>query len=360
VQFYADALKHTAAVSGESVGDFEAALSNSSLTEVALTAGYSAGLSVAASSVTVSTNALISVVVLRLSRWAGPTSNTGFQRNIFQMLALFYLINTSITPFVVAVIESYRTRHVSEDSLQYSTSSTGKNNVVYQVWYDSGGVINNQLFALLSSGASFAFSQLVPVGAVLKRYVLARNANSQQKLNNFYMPPMMHVGKNYAKIVKAVSLAIIYAPLYPPMYLAAAFYLLVSYYASRAGIAFWFARPSLMSERVAERLRGWLALTVGISLVFKRFAHSDSTADVPFYMSVVAWLAYMLLFEVIAKTLQQDADMNHMDAEGLLFEDVRKKHNLDVYVCPKLHRGDSAKKTSRAGVAFPVAVVESV
>ena len=36
----------------------------------------------------------------------------------------------------------------------------------------------------------------------------------------------MDVGKNYAKLFKATSLVIIYAPLYPPFYLIAVFYLL--------------------------------------------------------------------------------------------------------------------------------------
>ena len=68
----------------------------------------------------------------------------------------------------------------------------------------------------------------------------------------------MHVGKNYAKLIKATSLTIIYAPLFPPLYFLAALYMLVSFYASQFGIAHWFARPPQMTSRVDERMRTWL------------------------------------------------------------------------------------------------------
>ena len=254
----------------------------------------------AASSVTVVTNALTSVISVQLSKKAGPTSQTGFQRSIFTMLATFYLINTSITPFFAQTLQSYRSGHMNLNgrNIEGSATSTGQSNVIYQNWYDSGGVVNSMLFTLLSSTVSFVVSQMFPVKAVFKRHVLSLRATSQHKLNDLYEPPEMHVGKNYAKLVKVVSLVIIYGPLYPLLYLVAVGYLFVSFYASRFGIAHWFARPSFMTERVAERMCGWLAISVGISLVFKRFAMSNAGADTPLILSAIVWIGYMVVYEV--------------------------------------------------------------
>ena len=137
--------------------------------------------------------------------------------------------------------------------------------------------------------------------SVLRRYILAREccgATSQHRLNDLWRPPMMHVGKNYAKLIKATSLTIIYAPLFPPLYFLAALYMLVSFYASQFGIAHWFARPPQMTSRVDERMRTWLSMTIGLSLIVKRFAYIDRMADAPLVLSALAWAVYMLVFEV--------------------------------------------------------------
>ena len=303
VSVFADTLK-------SNVEDGESAdATTSSFKDNVVIMAQTTALGFAASSVTVVTNALISVVALRLSKKAGPTSQTGFQRSIFTMLATFYVLNTSITPFFAGMFSSYRSGHMTfeERNFQSSATSTGQSNVIFQVWFDSGGVVNNMLFTLLSSTFSFAFSQMFPVMAVAKRHVLSLRATSQHKLNDLYRPPLMHVGKNYAKLVKAISLVIIYGPLFPLLYLVAAAYLVVSFYASRFGIAYWFARPSFMTERVMERMRGWLAVSVGISLIFKRFAMANAGADTPLILSVVVWIGYMLVYEVCRRAARAPA-----------------------------------------------------
>ena len=84
------------------------------------------------------TNEVFSLMAVPLSREAGPTSRTGFERNIFTMLAFFFLINTSVTPFVVAAIEAMRTGHMTIDDLRFDPSTSwffepsGKNRLVYQ------------------------------------------------------------------------------------------------------------------------------------------------------------------------------------------------------------------------------------
>ena len=55
------------------------------------------------------------------------------------MLAFFFLINTSVTPFVVAAIESLRTGHMTMEDIMFDPRTdvvfdpSGKNRLVYQV-----------------------------------------------------------------------------------------------------------------------------------------------------------------------------------------------------------------------------------
>ena len=261
-------------------------------------------LGIANSAVTLVTNEALTIIVMKLSRKAGPTSKTGYQRSIFSMLSFLYLINTSITPFVVATLESFRTGHATFGGMSFlAVSKYGDNRLIYQLWYDTGSIVNQMVINLAVTGISFCGSQLVSMPSLLKRYVLARGATSQHKLNQLWMPPPMKVGMNQAKLYKAMSLVLIYAPMYPPMYIFMACYLVPSFFATRFGIAHWFAQPSKMDETVAESMRGWLAGSIGISLVIKRLMTAEdiyhrAAADVPLYLAVVAWAFYMVLIEV--------------------------------------------------------------
>jgi len=290
------------------------------------------------------TNEVLTIVVLKLSKKAGPTSQTGYQRSIFSMLSFLYLINTSITPFVVATLESFRTGHATFGGMSFlGPSKDGDNRLIYQLWYNTGSIVNQMVINLAVTGVSFCFTQMVSGPALLKRYVLARGANSQNKLNQLWMPPPLKVGQNQAKLYKAMALVLIYAPMYPPMYLFAAAYLVPSFFATRFGIAHLFAQPSRMDQTVTESMRGWLAGTIGISLVIKRLMtaeniYSRDAANIPLYLSVAAWAVYMVMYEGFAKTLSNEEDLNSVEGDGKAFKDLDE----DEYVCPKLHRGGAS------------------
>ena len=105
-------------------------------------------------------------------------------------------MNTSVTPFVVSTLEAIRTRHMTMGANLLDPRTKGKNQLVYQVWFDSGGMVENMFYALLGSTGSFAIAQLLPAVTVLKRYVLSLTADSQHRLNELWAPPAMDVGKN--------------------------------------------------------------------------------------------------------------------------------------------------------------------
>ena len=350
-------------------------------------------LGLANSVVTLITNEALTIIVNRLSRKAGPTSQTGFQRSIFSMLSFLYVINTSMTPFVVASLESFTTGHATVGGMSvFGPSKDGDDRLIYQLWYDQGSIVQQMVLNLVVTCLSTCMSQVVSMPSLLKRFVLARTATSQHKLNQLWMPPPMKVGQRQAKLYKAMSLVLIYAPMYPPMYLLAALYLIPSFLATRFGISHWFAQPSRMDQTVSESMRGWLAGSMGISLMIKRLMTAESiyqrdAASIPLYLSVAAWVIYMVIYEVrcaatrhahptaanphsrtsvqdggpgrtrppslpntacpsphsrvspspqgFARTLSNEENLDSQEATGVEFKDLDKEE----YVCPKLHRG---------------------
>jgi hypothetical protein len=350
-------------------------------------------LGLANSVVTLISNEALTFIVNKLSRQAGPTSQTGFQRSIFSMLSFLYVINTSMTPFVVASLESFTSRHATVGGMSvFVPSKDGDDRLIYQLWYDQGSIVQQMVINLVVTCLSTCMSQVLSMPSLLKRFVLARTATSQHKLNQLWMPPPMKVGQRQAKLYKAMSLVLIYAPMYPPMYLLAALYLVPSFLATRFGISHWFAQPSRMDQSVSESMRGWLAGSMGISLMIKRLMtveriYQRGAASIPLYMSVAAWAFYMVIFEVrcaatrhahptaanphsrtsvqdggpgrtrppslpntacssphsrvspspqgFAKTLSNEENLDSQEATGVEFKDL---NNVE-YVCPKLHRG---------------------
>ena len=364
-------------------------------------------LGLANSVVTLISNEALTFIVNKLSRQAGPTSQTGFQRSIFSMLSFLYVINTSMTPFVVASLESFTSRHATVGGMSVLTpSKDGDDRLIYQLWYDQGSIVQQMVINLVVTCLSTCMSQVVSMPSLLKRFVLARTATSQHKLNQLWMPPPMKVGQRQAKLYKAMSLVLIYAPMYPPMYLLAALYLVPSFLATRFGISHWFAQPSRMDQTVSESMRGWLAGSMGISLMIKRLMTVESIyqrgfASIPLYMSVIAWASYMVIYEVrcaatrhahptaanphsrtsvqdggpgrtrppslpntacssphsrvspspqgFAKTLSNEGNLDSQEATGVEFKDLNKVE----YVCPKLHRGAAnGGKPSRCRAAL--------
>ena len=100
-----------------------------------------------------------------------------------------------------------------------------------------------------------------------------------------------------------------------------------------------------MSDGLNQSLRSWLAVTVALSLVVKRCAMAHASAASPLMVSGVAWAIYMLLYEVLAKTIRNEADLDSLDTGGTVFHD---HPDLEVFVCPKLLRGKGSGGASGA------------
>jgi len=81
---------------------------------------------------------------------------------------------------------------------------------------------------------------------------------------------------------------------------------------------------------------------------------SHPAASAPLLLSGLAWGVYMLLYEVLAKTIQSEADLDQLDTAGVVWGDNVDALGLRTYVCPKLHRDDESTRKSqvRVGLGF--------
>ena len=80
---------------------------------------------------------------------------------------------------------------------------------------------------------------------------------------------------------------------------------------------------------------------------------SHPAASPPLLLSGLAWGVYMLLYEVLAKTIQSEADLDQLDTAGIVWGDNVDALGLRTYVCPKLHRDDESTRKSQISVRKP-------
>ena len=74
--------------------------------------------------------------------------------------------------------------------------------------------------------------------------MLARFADSQVKLDLLYRPPRFLFAQQYASTLKALSLCLVYAPLYPPAYLITGVLLFFAYACYKGALKMWYRKPS--------------------------------------------------------------------------------------------------------------------
>ena len=72
--------------------------------------------------------------------------------------------------------------------------------------------------------------------------MLARWTKSPRKLRELYMPPTMQIAQLYASVISAVTIAMAYGTLYPPIYLLVALVLTSNFWATKGAIHKWYGR----------------------------------------------------------------------------------------------------------------------
>ena len=78
------------------------------------------------------------------------------------------------------------------------------------------------------------------------------------RLNQLWAPPSMELGTMHAETFRMLALGLVYAPVYPPAFLFTACALLLSFYATKFGIAHWYRKPAHLAGHLMKRMRNAL------------------------------------------------------------------------------------------------------
>ena len=264
-------------------------------------------LSLVGAGVSVGTNNLLEGMCNAMSRLEQPSTRTGYERAVFSKLAPAFVINTAIAPLVVGCVEAGRSGVFNGDgdgavianvaASVFGQSAAGglsDQKLVNQWFFETGGIVQHVLLTILASvGTDVAM--LVQPRTLLRRYLLAPFAHSQHKLNRLWRPPPMLLGTLYAYALRTTSVALIWAPLNPLVLPLAAAMLGVSFWSLRFAVAFWYEKPSAMTEAIVERLRVYIGWTVPVGLLLRKLTYSERQALTPFLVAVALWATYLLV-----------------------------------------------------------------
>ena len=278
---------------------------------------FAQGLSAVTGLAIVGGNYLIKLYVYWATDGERHISRTAFERSLFTKLSLAFLANTVALPALTA-------------SIPFGLS---------QSWYEVGGPIDQAQFILLSGSVIKEFTKMTQPVAWFQRFVRGRFARSQLRLNSLWSPPEMLIGELFAEIVKSVGLCLLFAPLYPPLYLLTSLCLLLSFVGDKYAISYWWKNPPSLRHDLMERLRLeiWLLLPLHfiMSGVGNARAQHDfgftSVALAPTVVSGAVWLGYPLALLVSGRVKWLQAhDPLELTTEGVRFDDVPRVKGYDV------------------------------
>ena len=115
-----------------------------------------------------------------------------------------------------------------------------------QAWYEDGGVVTQSLYMMVGAGTGFPLAQLTQPFSILMRHWKGRReaVTSQSQLDKLWKPPRFQFAQHYASTLKALSLCLVYAPLYPPAYLITGVLLFFAYACYKGALKMWYRKPS--------------------------------------------------------------------------------------------------------------------
>ena len=170
---------------------------------------------------------------------------------------------------------------------------------VTQAWYESGGLVSAvvSLAVFDALGYTFRWLQLPPL---FQRYVLAPlTATSQTRLDALWQPSPMFIGELHANALKTAAIALVYAPLYPIVYLISAAGCLYAYASCKVALCVWWRRPPHLNDELLQRLRASLVLLLivhlSLSLAASAYVESSLRGSSTYWYSTVGRTALCAL-----------------------------------------------------------------
>ncbi len=268
-------------------------------------------------------NLILQMLLPKLAKREAYGTYIAYELAVFGKLSWAYLLNTTLLP------------------LAFALAPVG----LTQAWYEEGGVIQQAFYMMVASGSGFPIVQLTQPFYFLQRHVFAKMVTqSQAKLDKMWKPPRFMFAQHYASTLKALSLGLVYAPLWPPAYLVTAVLLFFAFGCYKGALRYWsgagrkrtraspgpfgtpsdsvrssttrYGRPRPLNELLCNRLVDFLLLLLLVHVVVNwnaqrkvsARANEDGGADsswdvismkIPLLMlSLLLWFASLVIFRI--------------------------------------------------------------
>ena len=179
------------------------------------------------------TNLALQFLLPMLTRREAYGTHIMYETMVFSKLATAYIFNTTFVPFLLGLMPVGLT----------------------QAWYEDGGVVTQSLYMMVGAGIGFPLTQITqPFSVLMRHWKGRREAVSQSQLDRLWTPPRFQFAQHYASTLKALSLCLVYAPLYPPAYLITSVLLFFAYACYKGALKMWYHKPRPLKELLCDRM----------------------------------------------------------------------------------------------------------
>merc|ERR1740124_1088957 len=133
-----------------------------------------------------------------------------------------------------------------------------------------------------------------------------REAVSQSQLDRLWTPPRFQFAQHYASTLKALSLCLVYAPLYPPAYLITGVLLVFAYACYKGALKMWYHKPRPLKELLCDRMVAfvvWVLLPAHIVVSWDAQNKARQDADsiwskVHAVFALLLWLGLVIVLHI--------------------------------------------------------------
>jgi hypothetical protein len=257
------------------------------------------------------------------------------------------VMNTVVVPLAVEIYNTWRV--------------SGGLAIVDASWYGPGGVISTGISLVVIDMVSTAPLHLLPPMLIMRIVSLfSRFAGSYGKVLKAWEPPELLPSTSYAALITSLTLCLLYAPLYPPIYLLSAASLTFSFTCFKFGVVRWYKTPPSFDEEMAEVLRKVVTRLV-LPLHVATFYLSVANASFDPPMAPVCAAAFLVFGFICADKfvlpfISAFQDYNQLSSSGdttvtcethgtsvaINYDNVESfaKYDIDFYAFPRLRTVD--------------------
>ena len=292
-------------------------------------------------------NLIIKAFVKVMTHLQGLDTLTEKEGALFRRLSLVLVMNTVVVPLAVEIYNTWRV--------------SGGLAVVDASWYGPGGVISTGISLVVIDMVSTAPLHLLPPMLIMRIVSLfSRFASSYGKVLKAWEPPELLPSTSYAALITSLTLCLLYAPLYPPLYLLSAASLIFNFTCFKFGVVRWYKTPPSFDEEMAEVLRKVitrLVLPLHVGTFYLSIVNASFDPPMmPVYTAACLVLGLEVADKFVLPLIPAFQDYHQLSSSGdttvtcethgtsvaVNYDNVQSiaKYNIDFYAFPRLQTID--------------------